>query len=213
MMFAHQLDEAIAKYPKLLKSHAGTTTILKGSIDIVDSNGKHWDSYDIEIHPTADFPSRFPTLFEKGKKIPKNADWHINGDGSCCVAVLPHEIIACTQGISVLRYIEEFVIPFLANQTYRRYQGEFANGEYSHGIKGIVEYYQNLLQIENIQTLISLLDWIIKNPKPSRTNTCFCGSRKKFRYCHRDAYTKIALIGKNSLISDLDSISSMYNIK
>ena len=68
MMFAHQLDEAIAKYPKLVKSHAGTTTILKGSIDIVDSNGKHWDSYDIEIHPTADFPSRFPTLFEKGKK-------------------------------------------------------------------------------------------------------------------------------------------------
>ncbi|MBL7787347.1 MAG: SEC-C domain-containing protein [Chitinophagales bacterium] len=198
-IFEHQLDEVIQNYPKLSKFPLGNIFILRGIVDIIGSDGKFWDSYEIEIHPHKDFPNKFPILFEVSKKIPRNPDWHINIDGSCCVAVLPEELIMCKQSLTVLSYIDKYVIPFFANQTYRKLTGNFANGEYSHGIAGILEFYEIIFQTKDIELMNMLSKWILNNPKPNRTNMCFCGSKKKFRHCHAQLYDKIAKIGTENV--------------
>ncbi len=35
--------------------------------------------------------------------------------------------------------------------------------------------------------------------RPERTAKCFCGSQKKFRHCHREAFDKLKMIGDNNL--------------
>ncbi len=207
-MFHNQLREVLNNYSKLYQKDIDEITIIKGGLDIIDKYGEPWDTYEIEIYPSKEFPKRFPILFEVGNKIPKNADWHINPDGSCCLTVPPKEIIACKNGISLSQFIKNWVIPFLANQTHRRIEGYYINGEYAHGILGLLEYYQEIMLTKDIKKIVELISMIFKIRKPKQTSICFCGSKNKFRKCHREAYEKILIIGREQVISDISKIVS-----
>lgn len=202
--FVALLEATIATYPSLERILVDGNEILKGQIPIVDRDGKHWDEYEIEIHSSANFPYEFPALFETSGKIPRIGDWHIYEDtGSCCVKVRPEEILRCRNGITLIDYIREEVIPYLFNQTHRRVEGYYVNGEYSHGIKGIFEFYANTLQTGNdIKKTIGLMRFIALNVRPGRTSLCFCGKKIKFRHCHRDAFDLLKSLGKEMLEND-----------
>jgi hypothetical protein len=197
-LFVHQMDEAITKYQKLQKDVFEGRQILKGDIDLIDYTGKLWDVYSIEIHFEEGFPYSFPSLVETGGKIPKIADWHVYEDtGSCCVEVLPLEILRCLNGITLNEYIKEFVLPYLFNQTHRRIEGYYVNGEYAHGLKGIYEFYSSILNTNNnIKLTVELMNYIGSNGRPERTSACFCGSGNKYRNCHKVSYEKLKPIGK-----------------
>jgi hypothetical protein len=203
-VFALQLDEAVEAFPLLQKAVLGGKDILKGVINITDSNGKHWENYEVEIHASENFPFQFPLLFETSGKIPKIADWHIYEDTlSCCIRVTPDEIIRCKNGISVTEYIKEEVYPYLFNQTHRRVEGYYVNGEYSHGLKGIYEFYSDVLKTgDDIMKTVELMTFIATHSRPGRTSQCFCGQKTKFRHCHRNAFDKLKLIGDQILQSN-----------
>lgn len=207
-VFQSQIPEVIEKFPTL-RITEDEDIYLTGTIDIIDNTGKKWDTFAIEIRPSDGFPYRFPLLFETGNKIPRIPDWHVNGDGSCCVDVEPSEILFCRNGITVLQYLKAKAIPFLSNQAYRRIEGFYASGEYPHGNAGIYKFYSNMLHIQNVQDVLKLLNYIIRNDRPNRTSLCFCGSRKKFRHCHRESFDKIKLIGDDLIIKHYNKILSM----
>lgn len=128
-IFVSQLEDTIKVFPSLQRRHVGEYEILKGIIPVIDTDGKHWEEYEIEIHCSIKFPFEFPILFETSNKIPKIGDWHIYEDTlSCCVKVKPEEIILCKDGITIIEYIQEQVRPYLFNQTYRRIEGHYVNG-------------------------------------------------------------------------------------
>lgn len=203
-VFVSQLDAAIDKFPSLCRLLIAEKEILKGVVAIVDSDGKHWEDYEIEIHCSENFPFEFPILFETSGKIPKIGDWHIYEDTfSCCVKVRPEEILRCKKGITVTEYIREEVLPYLYNQTHRRVEGYYVNGEYAHGIRGIYQFYSDTLKTDNdIRSTIQLMNFIAANDRPDRTSPCFCGNKIKFRHCHREAFDKLKLLGKEVLESD-----------
>jgi hypothetical protein len=197
--FLEQIDEVISKYPQLQKAFSDEYYYIKGLIDIIDKEGKHWDTYQVEIHNSTDFPYRFPILYEVGGMIPRIADWHIYEDTfACCVKVLPEELIRCRNGITILEYIEEEAIPYLFNQSYRRREGYYVNGEYLHGLMGLYEFYAKELGTKlNIKKTIQLMIFIAEGKKPFRSHTCFCGSGRLFRKCHKEPYEKLSLLGKD----------------
>lgn len=165
---------------------------LKGELDIVDGTGKLWDTYQIEIKSSKDYPYSFPKLFETGNVFPKIADWHVyENDESCCVDVTPNEVIICKDGLNVVNYIQRFAVPYFANQTFRRREGYYLYGEYSHGILGRIEFYQNKLKAKSPMELIAMFDLIIKDYNPDRRAYCpFC-HKVKFRHCHRDVFREL----------------------
>ncbi|MCK9401310.1 MAG: hypothetical protein M0Q51_15130 [Bacteroidales bacterium] len=166
--------------------------ILKGELDIIDTTGKLWDTYQIEIKGSYHYPSGFPKLFETGNAFPKIADWHVYEDNkSCCVDVTPNEVIICKEGLNVGDYIHRFAIPYFANQTFRKREGYYLYGEYSHGILGRIEFYQSKLKAKSPVELIAMFDLIIKDYNPARTAYCpFC-HKVKFRHCHRNAFREL----------------------
>lgn len=209
-LFVDQIPSLIDKYPKLSCIDRDSKTIVVGEIDIIDSKGKLWESYDIEIHSSALFPKRFPHLYEVGGKIPRIADWHIYEDTmSCCVKILPEEILRCHQGVTLEQYVTQEVLPYLFNQTHRRVEGYYANGEYGHGNLGLYEYYSSELETDDLECIAKLLHSIATSPRPIRTSLCFCGSGVKYRYCHRSSYEKLSTLGNDLL---LQHAIEFYNV-
>ena len=167
---------------------------IKGELDIIDSTGRLWDTYNIEIKGSEGYPSSFPKLFEIGDSFPKIVDWHVYEfqDKSCCIDIPLNERILCKNGLNVVDYIHCFAIPYLANQTYRKQEGYYLYGEYSHGIFGKIEFYQSRLKAKSPAELITMFDLIIKGYNPVRTAYCpFC-NKVKFRKCHRDAFRELS---------------------
>jgi len=210
-IFCNQIPEAVERFPKLKQACDDAGKIyVRGEIDIIDKEGNFWESFEVEIHHVDGFPFRFPSVFEVGGKIPRIADWHIYQDTlTCCLTVPPLEIIKCRNGITLLDFIQSEVLPYFSNQTHRRVEGFYVNGEYSHGHHGILEFFEAELQTSgDTRKTIDLLFKIANIEKPSRTADCFCGKKNKYRKCHRDAYSKLILIGKAKLLEFANIIAS-----
>lgn len=201
--FEKDISVAQGLFNKLNVIEQDGEIFLKGEIDIIDSNGQLWDTYQVEVKGSDSYPLSFPKLFETGNAFPKIVDWHVYefDDKSCCIDIPPSEKLICKDGLNVFDYIKQFAIPYLANQSFRVKEGFYLYGEYSHGVVGKIEFYQNKLKARNTKDLISMFDLIIDDYNPPRTALCpFC-HKKKFRHCHRDVFRELHNI-KNCLIND-----------
>lgn len=196
--FINDIPSAIASYPGLSVQIVNGAQILLGELPIVDTSGHEWDRYQIEIHSSPLYPYGFPLLYETGGRIPRIIDWHIYGDtGSCCVDIFPSEILNCRNGLRLPEYIRDFAIPYFANQTHRIREGYYKNGEYSHGGKGMLEFYMPVLKCNDPREAVRLLKLFCSGIGTTRSvfHTCFCGSGKKLRNCHRESLNTLSKIG------------------
>jgi hypothetical protein len=201
--FIRETDQACKEFPKLIKvTREDGKLILRGELDIIDKDGKFWESYTVEVHHSDDFPFRFPILYEVGGKLPRIGDWHIYEDsGACCITVPPDEILICKKGISLSHFIHNEALPYLFNQTHRRVEGYYKNGEYQHGVAGITQFYDDVLTSNgDIRQVIQMMMFIAKGQRPGRTHICFCGAKEKFRRCHRQAFDKLTGVGRIGLL-------------
>lgn len=122
--------------------------------------------------------------------------------------MLAEERLACLEagGITVVGFLENHVRPHLANQAHRMKHGYYVNGEYAHGEKGILEYYQRQLGVENPMTIAKILMQIAKGRGPDRRAKCFCGSGKKFWHCHRAVWQRLERLGKEILLHEVQQM-------
>jgi hypothetical protein len=214
-IFLQHVEEAQQKYPKLAKVQlpGDDFWFLRGDVEIVDKvNGKLWETYTVEIRHREGYPKRFPAVYEVSGKIPQLPDWHINPDGSCCIKVWPDEILTCVKGFDLIKFIEGDVLPYFYNQTHRKVEGFYVNGERAHGVEGILEYYSEQLRTNgDTERTVELLSFIATQSKPSRKAVCFCGKRKMFRKCHKDTYEKLILIGRENILEHIKLFSANNN--
>jgi hypothetical protein len=201
--FATEAEAIIKKYAKLTLIEKSGIKILSGEIDLVNEVGDILDTYQLEICPCEEYPFLFPLVFETGGKLPVNIDWHVYEDtGRFCVKIPPEERLICINGITLHDFIKNELIPYLFNQTFRRENGYYIN-ERAHGVDGLIEYYGERLKTNDTAELIRLLGFILYKNEPDRVALCFCGSNKKYRRCHRDAYRLLLRIKKEELLLHL----------
>lgn len=186
-LFRQQIADAAKVHPELKVSVRNGVELLSGTFRIVDDEGKEWNSFQIEIRFNTSFPYRFPELFEVGGKIPKVADWHINTSGACCITIPLLEVTSCKSGVTVLQFIQNHVKPYLYNQAFRLEKGYYAHREFSHGVYGILEYYQELFNEKDVEKIIGYLK-ALKSTEFGKKTPCFCGRKAKFRKCHPEVF-------------------------
>lgn len=205
-LFCRQLDSAIRKFPnfKMVESVGGKR--LKGILDIKNADNEIVANFSVEIRYCPGFPFRFPFLFEVGGDIPNEADWHKYSNGRCCITVEPDEILKCKNGVSVLEFIDNYCIPYLANQAFRKATKRYKNGEYSHGSLGLLEFYADFFKTSDInqwKKCILILN-SGKDNQISRNKSCFCGSGLKYKNCHNKIFYKAKRLGISQIIKDLN---------
>jgi hypothetical protein len=188
------------KYPLLEQfSYVNSKNIVvEGCLDLIINNEKV-DNYKVRIVFPSDYPNNLPVLFEIDEKIPRKPFRHINDNGSCCLGPNLKIWKDWKKNSNIDMFITSFVIPFLANQTYFERNGEWAGGEYAHGAKGVLQYYQELTGFSDVKTIKVILKSILSGIPIGRNEPCFCDSKEKLKNCHLEMYNDIKSIGNHDI--------------
>lgn len=202
VLFQRELKGVIEKYPNLTIHTKNRLGYLKGILDIHDKNGQILGQYSIEIFESEGYPYRFPKLYEVGGEIPSLPDWHKYDNGLCCLCVVQEEILSCYKGINLVFFIEKIAIPYFANQIFRKSEGRYLN-EYSHGLKGYMEFYSDLFKSSDINQWELFSDYCFNKPSMGRNESCYCGSGEKFKKCHLLVEDVLRVLGKEIVMSDI----------
>jgi hypothetical protein len=211
-LLSQDLNQVVREFPDLeIVKRNGTHIKLQGPLKIFDRDDYKREVFETKITiPYSKYPYAFPSLKEISNKIPKTPERHINGDGTCCVAVSQEERIRSQKGIKIFDFIKEYAIPFLANQIYFEETGEWYNGEYPHGKEGELYYYKKEFKTHSLAVILKGLEIVINEKKIKRNNYCFCGSYKKFKNCHRFPLEEIKKLPNDKLIEDKNMIENFY---
>jgi hypothetical protein len=190
-----------------LKKHSGLSfddkSRMFSGILAVDEG----DYYSVIIDITC-FPDNFPVVRETSERIRPIANNHINSDGSCCFTVPVKEQLLLRKRLvkTIPQFIEKIVIPFFQNNSYKEITGHYKEGEYSHGIPGIIEAYSDILRTTDHELTQRVLIHFLKGRGYGKNDSCYCGSNKKFKDCHQYKFNDLKLIGKEIILNDMKSI-------
>lgn len=207
-LFEEQLTIACNQYRQLKIKERNGEKYLWGTIDVHDVDGNLIQSFFIEIHCGDKFPYGFPQLYEIGGYIPRSIDWHKYSDDLCCVTVDPIEIIICKNGITLCSFIENHVIPYLANQYYRKEFGAY-KAEYAHGSVGLFQAYCDIMKTSDTSLWKRYILCALGAYKVnlSRNANCFCDSGKKYKHCHMIVFQNLKCIGKKNLLNHMQILN------
>lgn len=212
-IFKEHITAVIEKYKELsYKTDNGIPSIY-GSLNLTDELGAIEDTYEIEIKAVPNYPNSFPLVFETGGRIPRNIDWHIfESTGNCCLASPPEEIIGCTNGLTLLSFVDNQVKNYFYSQIFRNQNGYFLK-ERSHGNKGWIEFFEETFMTNNIFNIEFGLNQIIEGKKIDRVSMCFCGSGKKYRKCHKKSYDILSKLSLDNIKLFLNALKETREYK
>jgi len=198
-LFEHEAINVEQFFDTLKLFRATDHPFIAGELSVVDNEGTLWHTYKIEIHYTENYPRVFPVVYEIGGAIMRIPDWHINNDGSCCLDNEFSQQIKCYKGLSLVDFIQTELLPWLANQSYRRVTGNYINGEQGHGDIGRIEFFIIELKAPNLLTCVKWMIKLLRKETLPRQSDCFCGSGKKWRHCHKPIFERLQIISTNAL--------------
>lgn len=203
--FLKDIPESIKHFPELIPSDKDGKTILSGFINLIATDGVQVDRYQIEIHPTSNYPKSYPFVYEIGGRLPKNIDFHIYPDGHFCIAVPAQERVDCAHGINLSGFIQNQVLGFLFSQTFRSQNGYFYQ-ERAHGPMGKLQFYNEYLGLSEGGKVLDAMKMIASNKEQGSRSPCFCGSQSKFHKCHRRIIRDLKKTAGDVVTADFNEI-------
>lgn len=209
--FERDFEVVQDRFPKLRYSWSEKmkSWIIAGELDICDTKGIYWDTFDIFILVPKAYPYCVPLLIENSEIIPRDIDWHITSKGFCCYDVDHNLTVMSKKGINLSIFIAEKIYSYFANQLFKLKENKYAGSEYAHHLQGVIQYYIEQHQLNNETTVINLLTAIATKTSISRNELCPCGSNLKVKNCHLKSIEDIKTLGQKRIRFDLDNITNL----
>jgi|SRR5690625_1016883 len=204
-------------YPELsFKPLDGRNIILQGDFKFkANVNGfpSIKDSYELKIVIPENFPFNLPEVTEIGGKIPKEAEFHTNFDGTLCLGTPLRVFKELSKSSNINIYSDKFLVPYLYAVSHKlQYGGEFIFGELSHGSLGIIEDYCDLLGLKKREQVIYALKLLCIGKKEANKRTCPCGCDVRLSSCN-DTHRKLSELRKSVpreyFVKDLKNLNTM----
>lgn len=177
------IDTFLTDYPEMsLHPISGDEIRIAGTFQFSADHAKHGkltDKFELSIDIPSSFPRSLPTVWEIGKRIPRNNDHHINRGGSLCLGspLRLLEIINCNPTLP--HFVEQCLIPWLYAMSKKLAGGDFVFGELAHYGEGLLDDYVTLFHLKTphqARSAIELLT-IKKRVANKRDCPCECGQR------------------------------------
>jgi len=175
------------------------------------------DTYSVRID-LSPYPIFFPFVYEIDGRIPCKVERHIyTGTGACCFTTSAYsQILLKTKVKSLLIFLNEIVIKYFENNSFYEINGHYFSNEYSHGSIGIVESYNDILGISNMDVIFYLFIERLKNKFISEKDLCYCNSKEQLIKCndgnHLKNYNNFLLINKETLRNDLHHFTNVFKL-
>ena len=151
------------------------------SFDMGSGSRRITDAYQLRLEFPDDYPASPPVPYETGGAIPDGFE-HVFADGSCCLGAPAEVRRRFLEHGSLLRFINEQVIPFLYSCSYWKKFGSMPFGELYHGYVGLFQYYLEFFEVGPPATM-SLLRLLADNIRAPLMK-CPCRSGASLRDCH-----------------------------
>jgi len=162
--------------------HTDGMAEVRGTYAILSPQGKLLDRFRVSIELPHDYPRALPIVREVGRRIPWRQDFHVEPDGKACV-LLPDDRWRCfPEGKPFAHFLDGPVHDFFLGQSLVALGEEWPFGEWSHGPRGVLEYYQGLLETDHDGTVHRFLR-ILSKLNLKQHCECPCGSGRKIRKC------------------------------
>lgn len=179
-------------YPHLEIVSIPQGRFLRGFIDIIDNHGVNHGNFNIQVESSSDYPHTFPIVKEIGNAFPHNPNWHIyNNTNQCCFTAQLNEKLICLNGITLNFFFKTQIIPYFANQLFRKENGYYKNGEYAHIIQvANLQAIQDIFDTSDPIKIAYIFNWLFNKPRLKEKDSCpICG--KVLKYCHKDLFNSL----------------------
>lgn len=204
-----QIQEIQKCYPSLELDEEKFT--LSGSLYV--DEGDHF-FVEIDFVPWG-LRNKFPLVKEVGGRIPPIADRHVYPDsGHCCLTTRFMEEVLLRKHVSNLKdFFEEVLIPYFLRQIYYEVEGEY-DDELDHGTPGIIQSYEEVLGISDLDLLIPLMEERVNGHRIGRNDPCYCGA-PKIKRCHEhhQNYAVFRMVPQGVIKSDLEKFVRWKELK
>lgn len=185
-----EIEAAVAELqPQLAIIKSGSEIELAGPF-VLRSNEGPFDEYQVRILAFDGFPQVEPKVYETAGRIRRSPDLHVNSDGDCCLTVW-EEWLVVASGTSFGDFLSGPVHEYFLNQWWFARTGRWRFGQRSHGARGIVEAYADVLGIQPIQRDVIYYLRLLSKDWPKGHWCCPCGCGIKLRNCHREELKKL----------------------
>jgi hypothetical protein len=192
-LLQEQIQELTQCYPGLSEtdqSKFGVTLSGPVAFEASFGNNEISDVFDVEMFIPHEFPDAHPVVWEAGCRISRDFT-HVNIDGSFCLAVPLDINEVLSDDPSLLGFVDKLLVPYLYSYCHWEKFKEMPFGERSHGAKGYLEYYLDLFNTKNMNSVLrGVIDLLVYGYRPHEK--CACGSGRKALRCHPTESRKIA---------------------
>jgi hypothetical protein len=173
-----------AEFPGLTTAVEGGLVHVTGPFVLADASGAEVDQYEIDVCLPANFPIGVPQVKETAGRIPRAAAHHCYTDGTLCLFAPGERWRYWPEGQGLMEFLRGPVKSYFVGHSIYELKGEWRFGERSHGARGIVEAYADLVGSTEPRTLVRYLSTLArKKLVPHRA--CPCGSGRRTSICHR----------------------------
>ena len=186
-----QVNEAQSRYPNLeLLRYSSGVLRVRGCVGFSIEHNSHMieDYYNLELMILDDYPASPPFVFEPEGKIPKDFG-HFMAAGNFCLGAPVEVRRRFAEHKSLLRFIEDQVIPYLFTYSYKRDHGKLPFSDLWHGPQGLLQYYTEFFGTSPVEAM-KLLKCLADDSVPPLM-ACPCGGGSKLRECHGPKLTEL----------------------
>lgn len=201
-------DEQIADIRASIATYPSLRFMTEQAFEVtgewyVEYNGEVLETYFIRIIFDDQYPHSLPKVYETSGKIEPSPDTHFNSpDWHACLFVSHQRWEIWPMGSSFKRFLDIPVHNFFLGQAHYAAYGYWPNHrERGHAYKGIVEYYQELLDCKDPGTILSLLSINVPIKIP-RQRKCPCNKHQRLKNCHGPILHTLRTNQEPSLMSE-----------
>jgi hypothetical protein len=184
----HLKAELKKKYPDLRVIVQGDLVFLIGSFPILH-DGIELDRFQIMVQIAGNFPESIPIVRETGGRVPNSPDWHTYDKGALCVMV-PEEWLANPESGSIMAFLDGPVRNYFLGHTLAESGLQRPMGERSHGSRGLLEAYGEMVGSAEPISIRKYLAFLSKDRVKGHWD-CPCGSGNKLRKCHMNHFLNL----------------------
>ncbi len=171
----------------MIREHEGKV-VLEGQFPVYDSQRSVIRKYLLGVVFPGDYPDWIPRVVMLEPGVEWIADRHIFTRGTACLC-LPHEIPSyLPDSIRFEPFLDRLVNPWLLGQAFYDRNGRWPWPDRSHGKKGILEGFSDLLGIDDLATVERYAKLLVRKHPAKGHERCPCGSGKALRHCHSAFY-------------------------
>lgn len=185
----HQLALFMEEYPLMaLRPSPEGDLKLTGSFAFAaehPSAGRIDDAFNLTIVVSRGFPENVPEVFEIGGRIPKVADYHVNGTNhSLCLGSPLRLRIKLSKNPTLVCFASECLIPFLYAMSHSLASGSpLPFGELAHGTAGVLEDYREMLGLKSTRRVPDAIKLLGMKKRLANKLPCPCECGQRVGIC------------------------------